>query len=185
MPYDYQEQKSAIFSDAGQRMFLKIRDHAKELLEKAGAVRCQEMMAGAGGGDSWNMLACVDRLVELGEIREIPQERCAGQDRVFVLRHNAEVSRGDSEKIMNANHTPPLSPSGSPFCYMSSLDSLAEMWEESGKVCGMVCTPGWQEEKAAYEECARDLREVMGGKLQCIQLNPPENAERTHGANQA
>lgn len=86
MPYDYQEQKSAIFSEAGQRMFLKIRDHTKELLAKAGAVRCQEMMAGAGGGDSWNMLACVDRLVELGEIREIPQERCAGQDRVFVLR---------------------------------------------------------------------------------------------------
>jgi hypothetical protein len=86
MPYDYQEQKSAIFSEAGQRMFLKIRDHTKELLAKAGAVRCQEMMAGAGGGDSWNMLACVDRLVELGEIQEIPQERCAGQDRVFVLR---------------------------------------------------------------------------------------------------
>ena len=84
--YDYKEQKSAIFSEAGQRMFLKIRDHTKELLAKAGAVRCQEMMAGAGGGDSWNMLACVDRLVELGEIREIPQERCAWEHRVFVLR---------------------------------------------------------------------------------------------------
>ena len=86
MPYDYQEQKSAIFSEAGQRMFLRIRDHTKELLAKAGAARCQEIMAGAGGGDLWNMLACIDRLVELGEIREIPQERCAGQDRVFVLR---------------------------------------------------------------------------------------------------
>lgn len=84
MPYDYQEQRSVIFSDVGQRMFLKIRDHTKELLAQAGAARCQEMMAGAGGGDSWNMLACIDRLVELGEIREISQERCTTQNRIFV-----------------------------------------------------------------------------------------------------
>lgn len=84
--YEYHEQKSAIFSDSGQRMFIKIRDHTKELLAKAGAARCQEIMNGAGGGDSWRMLACIDRLVELGEIREIKQYQCAGQHRVFVLR---------------------------------------------------------------------------------------------------
>jgi hypothetical protein len=65
-------------------MFLKIRDRTKELLAIAGAARCKEMMAGAGGGDSWDMLACIDRLVELGEIREIPQDHCAGQDLIFV-----------------------------------------------------------------------------------------------------
>lgn len=35
-------------------------------------------------GDSWLLLACVDRLVELGELREIPQTHTAGQDRIFV-----------------------------------------------------------------------------------------------------
>jgi len=84
MPYDYNEQKSAIFSESGQRMFLRIRDHTKVLLGKAGAARCSEIMNGAGGGDSWHMMACVDRLVELGEIREIHQDRCAGQERIFV-----------------------------------------------------------------------------------------------------
>jgi hypothetical protein len=39
----------------------------------------------AGIGDSWQRIACVDRLVELGEIREItnPNE-VAGQHRIFV-----------------------------------------------------------------------------------------------------
>jgi hypothetical protein len=30
------------------------------------------------------MMACVDRLVELGEIREITPRHTAGQDRIFV-----------------------------------------------------------------------------------------------------
>lgn len=82
--YNYETEKERLFTDQGQRMLLKVRDHARTLLEHAGAARCEELMSGAGGGDSWQMLACVDRLVELGEIREIPQERCATQYRVYV-----------------------------------------------------------------------------------------------------
>jgi len=83
MSYNYKDEKTAVFTDAGQRMFLRVRDFAAKALALAGAVRCQELMGAAGGGDSWTMLACVDRLVELGELREIRQE-CAGQHRVFV-----------------------------------------------------------------------------------------------------
>lgn len=82
--YKYETEKQRLFTDEGQKMFLKVRDHARTLLEHAGAARCQELMEGAGGGDSWQMLACVERLVELGEIREIPQERAATQCRVYV-----------------------------------------------------------------------------------------------------
>lgn len=64
-------------------MFLKIRDKANVLLPKSGAVRMQELIAGTGG-DSWMMLACVDRLVELGELREVQQPNCAGQYRIFT-----------------------------------------------------------------------------------------------------
>ena len=35
-------------------------------------------------GDSWTMLACLDRMVELGEIREIRQGHVVGQCRIFV-----------------------------------------------------------------------------------------------------
>ena len=83
--YEYQEQRAAIFTEDGQKMFLGIRDGTHALLKKSGAVTMgRAMSSGEGGGDSWATMACVDRLVELGEIREIPQERCAGQDRVFV-----------------------------------------------------------------------------------------------------
>ncbi len=82
--YNYETEKPRLFTDEGQRMFLKIRDHANELLAKAGAARCQELMDGSGGGDSWQMLACVDRLVELGELREIKYGDCAGQYRIFT-----------------------------------------------------------------------------------------------------
>lgn len=81
--YDYQTIKKNLFTDDGQRMFLKIRDFVNKTLEIAGAVRMQEAINSASG-DSWTMLACVDRLVELGEIVEIPQTSVAGQYRVFV-----------------------------------------------------------------------------------------------------
>lgn len=84
MPYDYATERPAIFTEDGQVMLLKIRDNAARLIQAAGAVRFQEMTANVVG-DSWTMLACVDRLVELGELREVtPPGSCAGQHRVFV-----------------------------------------------------------------------------------------------------
>lgn len=82
--YRYEDLKNRLFDDEGQRMFLKVRDFVHETLATAGAIRMSEAMSAAGGGDSWTMLACVDRLVELGEIREIPQDGVASQHRVFV-----------------------------------------------------------------------------------------------------
>lgn len=77
--YNYEAEKKELFTDEGQRMFLKIRDKVNELLDNAGAVRMQEAI-----GYSWRQLACVDRMVELGELREIPQSGMPGQYRVFV-----------------------------------------------------------------------------------------------------
>ena len=81
--YDYQNEKANIFTEDRQVLFLRIRDNAKRLIKQAGAVRMREIMQGCGG-DSWHMLACVDRLVELGELREVTQGDVAGQYRVFV-----------------------------------------------------------------------------------------------------
>lgn len=81
--YNYQSERAAIFTEDGQKMFLSIRDNVQRLLKTAGAVRMQEAIAGQTGS-SWQMLACVDRLVELNEIREITAPGVAGQWRVFV-----------------------------------------------------------------------------------------------------
>jgi len=84
MSYAYEQQKHKIFTEEGQVMFVKIRDNVKRLLAEAGAVRMGNAISKCGGGDSWDMLACVDRLVELNEIREIEQKNPAGQHRIFV-----------------------------------------------------------------------------------------------------
>lgn len=81
--YDYTVEKQILFTDEGQRMFLGIRDKTHRLLKESGAVRCQEVMLG-NVGSTWTMLACVDRMVELDEIREITPKGVPGQYRVFV-----------------------------------------------------------------------------------------------------
>ena len=82
--YNYKEQKKNIFTEEGQKMFLKIRDNAHQLLESSGAFMMGHVIRNVGGGSSWDMLACVDRLVELGEIRELTDNSVAGQYRTFV-----------------------------------------------------------------------------------------------------
>lgn len=82
--YKYEEERGELFTDEGQKLFLKIRDKTKALLKESGAVRMQEIIAGFSGS-SWTMLACVDRMVEIGEIQEIPNiYNAAGQFRIFV-----------------------------------------------------------------------------------------------------
>lgn len=84
MPYNYNTLRPSLFTEDGQVMFLKIRDHVKKLLSQAGAVRMGEAIS-CSTGDTWEMLACVDRLVELGELREVTVgQDVAGQYRVFV-----------------------------------------------------------------------------------------------------
>jgi hypothetical protein len=81
--YSYEVEKSGLFTEQEQQKFLAVRDKARELLALAGAVRMDKLMIGSG--DGWKMLARVDRLVELGELREVtPDDGTAGQDRVFV-----------------------------------------------------------------------------------------------------
>lgn len=82
--YKYSEQKKIVFTDEGQKMFLAIRDNVKRLIREAGAVDMACAIS-VVSGDSWENMACVDRLVELGEIREISRETyVAGQYRVFI-----------------------------------------------------------------------------------------------------
>ena len=81
--YSYETEKKELFTEDGQVMFLKIRDHVNNLLRQAGAVRMQEAISQTSGC-SWKMLACVDRMVELGELREITGNNVAGQHRVFT-----------------------------------------------------------------------------------------------------
>lgn len=81
MPYKYEEVKPQLFTEEGQSSFLKIRDRANELLDISGSFIAGKVLI----GDSWFALACLDRMIELGEIREVPQHTgLFAQHRVFV-----------------------------------------------------------------------------------------------------
>lgn len=53
--YDYAKEKKELFSDEGQRMFLKVRDKANSLLKTAGAFRSQEAWSGCTGSN-WTIM---------------------------------------------------------------------------------------------------------------------------------
>lgn len=83
MNYKYETIRSNIFTDEGQRVFLKIRDRVNELVENSG---CFAMGYILGlHADDWMCMACVDRMVELDELQELVGGR-AGQNRIFVSR---------------------------------------------------------------------------------------------------
>lgn len=84
MSYNYGGQRAYIFTDEGQRTFLKIRDNAKSLIAKTGAATMGKLTAGFVGSD-WDHMACIDRMVELNELREIKNSLSgAGQHRIFI-----------------------------------------------------------------------------------------------------
>jgi hypothetical protein len=83
MPYSYQEERARLFTEDGSVTLTKIRDNVRHLLTVAGAVRSGEAMKGVSG-DSWTMLAALDRMVEMGEIQELTGPSAYGQHRVFV-----------------------------------------------------------------------------------------------------
>lgn len=87
MSYVYADHRAFVFTEEGQKDFLKVRDKAKELLTKSGAVTSQYLTQDLTGL-SWNHLACVDRLVELGELLEVQNPHHHwGQHRIYVGKY--------------------------------------------------------------------------------------------------
>jgi hypothetical protein len=85
--YDYETEKQKLYNDAGQRLFIMVRDRVKALVRESGAVRMQEAMTlprGIGCSDTWMLMACVERMCELGELCEVPTGNAPAQHRVFV-----------------------------------------------------------------------------------------------------
>lgn len=82
--YNYQVERPRIFTEEGQRAFIEFRDNVLRIIKESGAIRQEEVNRFARMGDSWGNLALIDRMVELGDLREINYGKCAGQHRIFV-----------------------------------------------------------------------------------------------------
>jgi hypothetical protein len=84
MAYSYATERPWVFTEVGQVALLKARDRAFELLTTAGAFNGMNTLRDVNAGDTFQMMAVLDRLVELGDIREVTASNVWGQDRVFV-----------------------------------------------------------------------------------------------------
>jgi hypothetical protein len=81
MSYDYKIHRGLVFTEHGQCMFAQMQSNAAGIISISGAVKADKLMT---SGDTWLMLACMDRLIELGYLREVTGPNSRGQDRVFV-----------------------------------------------------------------------------------------------------
>lgn len=85
MSYSYSTERPWLFTEEGQVCLLKARDNAFRLCDEAGAFNGMCALDGAHVGDTFKMMAVLDRLVEMGDVREVTKRgEVAGQDRVFV-----------------------------------------------------------------------------------------------------
>lgn len=82
--YVYSKVRPRLFTEEASVAFIKVRDNAKRLLNQAGAFMSLKPFDGVSVGDTDLMLAMLDRLVEIGDIREITGADVFGQHRVFV-----------------------------------------------------------------------------------------------------
>lgn len=83
--YNYEEMKSEVFKEENQEMFLKILENSKTLIEQAGVATLGKIISKVCG-DSFVMLACVDRLVEIGKLKEVKQAVAVqAQNRIFTF----------------------------------------------------------------------------------------------------
>ena len=80
MSYSYETQRPWVFTEEGVKKLLWTRSTAQLHLAESGAVRAGRLL---GSGDSWNSMAVVDYLVEIGELMRVYDGR-AWQDGVYV-----------------------------------------------------------------------------------------------------
>ncbi len=87
--YIYEKEKPELFKEENQKTFLSIRDRVYKLCTEAGGVSMGAAIRGHSGS-SWFLMACVDRLIELGELREVTMGGVEGQYRVFTLKRSSQ-----------------------------------------------------------------------------------------------
>lgn len=84
MSYQYEVERAKIFTEENQEMFITIRENAVSMIRHSGCATLGKLISKVTG-DSFTMMACVDRLVELKTIREVDYGPCTGQNRIFIL----------------------------------------------------------------------------------------------------
>lgn len=90
--YNYQTQVKNLFTPDGLKLYTAVRDRVKRLVEQTGAItmgRATSLPDDIGAAEVWDMMACIDKMVEDGELEEVFRgQNCWAQHRVFTLPIN-------------------------------------------------------------------------------------------------
>lgn len=86
MSYSYAEERALMFTDDGQRLFLRIRDKVEGLFAVAGACSVRAALRDMDDKIPFNpRMACLDRLCELGEAEWVRGDSfCAPEDMILA-----------------------------------------------------------------------------------------------------
>ncbi len=86
--YRYEDYREGLFTDEGQRKLIQTREKVLAILDKSGVIVMEKAVACVpGGGDSWEKMAYIDRMVELGDLRVLDQAGGVTQNRLFERGH--------------------------------------------------------------------------------------------------
>lgn len=86
MSYSYEQERAKVLAPERQDQFIHGRDRLLKAIEPTGAILWMKAMQFFNTGSSWTDMACVDRMVELGDLRRVHQNgRVSGQYEVFVV----------------------------------------------------------------------------------------------------
>jgi hypothetical protein len=93
--YSYEAEKPRLFTEDGSVTYTQVRDAVHALLRQAGAFRQDHLRV---AGDTWTTLACLDRMVELGELVKLrPEGSCWGQYQVYARPQVHNYGGADEE----------------------------------------------------------------------------------------
>lgn len=85
--YNYKTERPFLFTEEGVVLFLAVRDRVKQLIAKRESFTMSEAIDHIGKtATNWELMACVDRMVELGEVWEVSRPDVAGQFRTFIRK---------------------------------------------------------------------------------------------------
>lgn len=81
--YKYEDLKDKVSSLEGLTLFFQVKEIVDNFLKLTSAFQMRSVLAKISG-DSWLIMACVDRLKELGHIKELTDGNVFGQYRTFI-----------------------------------------------------------------------------------------------------
>ena len=85
MPYKYADFREGLFTDEGQRTLIRTRDKVFAILKQSGVITMEKAAACSGSCSNWDQMAYIDRMVEMGDLRETDKAGGVTQNRMFVL----------------------------------------------------------------------------------------------------